>query len=221
MKKEIKIGDKFGILTVINTKGRHIFCKCECGNFFDDGHVRMITRKSCGCKKGKHSVTHGMRYTRFYKIWKAVFSRCYCKSDTSYQRYGARGITSEWKTDFFKFREDMYDSYLKHVSTYGEKNTTLDRIDNNGNYCKENCRWATLKEQANNKRNNVIIKDGSKEYTVSDLVEKTGLSRSLIISRFKKGYKFKDIIKSNKFVNQFDSPLAFEALSDNDIHTHS
>lgn len=77
--------------------------------------------------------------------------RCKYKSNASYKNYGWRWIVCEWKT-FEEFKDDMYESYLEHVKKFWEKQTTIDRIDANWNYCKDNCRWATYSEQNRNKR---------------------------------------------------------------------
>src|SRR3990167_9628811 len=100
--------------------------------------------------------TDGMTHSRIYGIFRQLLSRCNDKNVAVYQRYGGRGIKCTWKS-FEEFRDEMYESYLEHCNNFGEKNTTLDRINNDGNYATENCRWATYKEQGRNKRKHLVI----------------------------------------------------------------
>jgi len=105
-------------------------------------------------KNNKINVTHNMSYTRFYKIWQSMKIRCYNKKAINYCDYGARGISicKEWLESFENFRDDMYKSYLEHVDNYGEKDTSIDRIDVNKDYYPKNCKWATKIQQSNNRR---------------------------------------------------------------------
>lgn len=103
---------------------------------------------------GKGVVVHGMYKTRFYRIWHGIITRCCDSSDHNYKYYGARGIKlcDRWRNSFVEFKNDLYESYLKHCMEFGEKDTSLDRYPNPaGNYCPENVRWATDKEQGVNK----------------------------------------------------------------------
>ena len=119
---------------------------------------------------------------RFYRIFRAMTERCNYKKAINYYNYGERGIRVDWKF-LEQFRDDMYPSYLEHVLKFGEKNTSIDRIDNNGNYSKENCRWATRKEQNRNARSNILITFNKKTRCLNEWAEIYNLHRKTLKNR--------------------------------------
>ena len=178
----------------------------------DCGKVKSLPKyircRKC-CDKFRSGVNnssykHGMRRTRFYGLYKSMCNRCKKPSQTNYYLYGGRGIKCLWNS-FEEFRDNMYESYQAHVKEFGEKDTTIDRIDNNGNYCKENCRWETQKEQARNKRNNHLITYNGITKCLSQWVEDMGLTKSSVEHRLTRAWSIEKALTTPviKGRNQF------------------
>lgn len=158
-------GKRFERLTVIreeqrSSRGEHRWlCLCDCGAEIIVLQSSLTTgnTKSCGClkiEKTKNAVTkHGMRGSKFYTMWQNMKDRCTNPNNDKYIHYGGRGVSfcDDW-SNFENFKEDLYESYLEHIKYFGEKQTTLDRINVDGNYCKENCKFSTQQEQVINRR---------------------------------------------------------------------
>ena len=190
---------KFGRLTAIkrikSKKNAKWLCKCDCGNTVEV-YAFNLTRgntKSCGCyhkdRTSEAKLIHGERYTRLFNIWAGMKARCYNKTDPSYKNYGGRGISvcEEWRKSFVNFRD--------WAKSNGYKDSlTIDRIDNNGNYCPENCRWATAKQQSNNRRSNVYVTINGETHTVTEWSEINGISYHTIASRRRKGWSDVDAV---------------------------
>lgn len=133
----------------IKSKQRTRFAlfKCFCGNYFKAGvqDVKKLTTRSCGCLVGKPNITHGLSKHRLYGTWSSMINRCNNKDNHAYKDYGGRGISvcERW-LNVANFIEDMYPSYQYGLS--------IDRINVNGNYEPDNCRWADKRTQTRNTR---------------------------------------------------------------------
>lgn len=136
-----------------------------------------------------------MEWTVPYKKFMSAKARCNNVNNDSYYRYWWRWIKVERK-NFSEFRNDMWEAYLEHCKKYWEKDTTLDRIDVNWNYCKENCRWATWKEQYNNMSTNRKVEyKGVKYNSLSMLCECLWLKYGLIKDRLDAWWSIKDAVE--------------------------
>lgn len=178
-RKNIK-GEKFNYLTAIVKieKQKWLFL-CDCGIkkiIIKDNVINGHT-KSCGCIYGKNKTTHNLSKSKEYNIYYCIIKRCYNKNYTEYEYYGKRGIKvcDRWINSFENFLEDM--------GKRPSKSHSIDRIDNNGNYCKENCRWATKKEQARNNRHNKLLKFNNKIKTLPEHCEELNLNYPTIKTR--------------------------------------
>lgn len=186
---------KFGRLTVTSRagstkKGQSLWaCVCDCGNcqIVAAYNLRNGHTTSCGCVRNeistkrlkKITTKHGYYNSGTYISWKSMISRCTNIKNKSFSNYGARGISvcERWM---------CFDNFL-HDMGERPRNKTIDRIDNNKGYFKENCRWRTMSEQHVNKRNNRIIYTPDGEMCVSDAARYYGINKSTLLTRINKG----------------------------------
>ena len=193
----IKPGYKIGRLTVRelavdgNANKRKWLCDCECGGkkITSEDNLKRGHCKSCGCLyakiggKSKYGTKHGESKTRLYKIWSRMRWRCENAGATGYSEYGGRGITvcEDWH-NFKAFRDWALENGY-------QQDLTIDRIDNSKGYSPYNCRWATRKQQANNRRNTVYATIDGVTKTLTEWAEFSGLSRSTINNRYHDGVR--------------------------------
>lgn len=210
-------GKRFGRLTVIkrgpnvNKKNQNRpqwYCKCDCGTIklIDGSALKRKYTISCGCSK----ITHGDTNTKFYSVWDAIKQRCFNPNNQFYHHYGGRGITicNRWLI-YENFKEDMYKSYLDHHKKHNG-DTSIDRINNNGNYEPFNCKWSTQREQILNSRQTYefigIYKNGYREissnqteFAIRHNLDSTLISRCVRGRRKQhKGWTFKRILMEDK-----------------------
>lgn len=198
-------GLRFGKLVcvrVVEHRGRnHVLCRCDCGAEKPYGRHDLVYGKvvSCGCmqearrkevgkKIRRHGHTINGKRSSTYVIWTDMIQRCDNKACEGYKDYGARGITvcESWHK-FENFLSDM------GVRPNG---LTLDRIDNNGNYEKSNCRWVSYTRQANNRRNTSFIEYGGVRMSAADWSRKLGIPRVTIKGRIRKGFSVPEALST-------------------------
>ena len=195
MKQNIKTGQRCGSLTAIEDKGmstnqngykyHYWLCVCDCGNTVL-AKVPMLNNgrtNNCGCmtssKISKAGTKHGLSNTRLNGIWRKMKDRCNNPKCPSYKNYGGRGINvcDEWQS---------FEPFYEWAINNGYRDDlTIDRVDVNGNYEPQNCRWADYKTQANNTRRNVYLSYQGETKTLAEWVEITGISRSALEWRIK------------------------------------
>lgn len=191
-------GRTFGRLTALehvgtHRKGRVWRCSCECGAYHDAVSGRLLNgwTRSCGCLSSDHgrslgfaSATHGLSHkSSEYNIWSGMKARCLNPKTASFKRYGGRGISisQRWVDSFQNFLTDMGERPGPEYS--------LDRIDANGDYCPENCRWATQRDQQNNRTNNNIVTALGRSMSTARWEEVTGIRALTIRNRISAGWE--------------------------------
>jgi len=199
---EYKQGENFGRLTLVRiatettNKRKTWECICECGKttFVLQGGLLNGNTKSCGClrnevgsKRNRHGKWNNQTLTKnhrhIYNSWVGMTARCYHEHDKNYKLYGGRGIImcDEWKDNFLAFLDWA-------IINGWHPGLSIDRIDNNENYCPDNCRWATMKTQNNNQRSNRIINVNGETKTLTQWAETAGIKRETIDYRISAGW---------------------------------
>lgn len=200
-------GQRFGRLTAIerseNVKCKAAWvCRCDCGNVavVMASDLRSGHTQSCGClqrqRTSSASVKHGMRYTRLYHRWLDMKQRCQNPKNKRWSVYGGRGITvcAEWLNSFEAFRDwALANGYRDDL--------TIDRINVNGNYAPDNCRWATKEEQANNKSNTIFIEFEGAKKTLSEWAHIKKINYATLLHRYHAGVGTEEIFHEGRLTN--------------------
>ena len=184
-------GERFGHLVAIRfdetskPSRRKWICQCDCGKIKSIrlSHLRSGATISCGCKH--YTPIHGKTGSRIYEVWVQMKQRCSNPHSSHYYAYGQREITvcQEWSKDFRNF-------YSWSIQNGYADNLTIDRINNEKGYSPDNCRWATLYTQANNRRNNKwLLVDGEK-LTIAQAARKYGIDQKRLGMRIARGLSF-------------------------------
>ena len=200
-------GQRYGRWTILEEVGirhkpsgevvRQCLCQCSCGNtkIVGLGCLRTGSVASCGCLRdekiaavGRRNTTHGKSHTPTHRAWSSMFQRCHNPNHKFYSYYGGRGIAicQRW--------QDSFESFLEDMGELPSPLHSLDRIDNDGDYCPSNCRWATQKEQRRNTRINIMLTYQGKTLCLGEWAEITGLNYYTLYSRVKSGWTDEDVL---------------------------
>lgn len=203
-------GQTFGRWTVVSldptsVKPKRWHCVCECGTkrIVAGQNLRNGRSTSCGCYASEWSVekhtTHGMHKHAAYRSWRSMSARCSLSTDPGYAEYGGRGITvcEQWR-DFAGFWKDMGPTWAEGLS--------LDRIDNDKGYEPRNTRWATDRQQANNRRNNQMIPTPIGPMTLSNAAREFGINRATLDRRMRDGWDRNRLLEPVQFHPRWHKP---------------
>ncbi len=180
-------GERFGRLTTVRKMGAYWECLCDCGSTcaVPPNQLEHGRQVSCGCYKSERiaamSRVHGLSKLPEYRIWQKMVARCHLETDRGYRLYGLRGISvcDRWRTSVVHFIEDMG---VRPSTSY-----SLERVDNDGNYEKSNCIWATQKQQCNNRRGNLLVEIGGRTMTLKQWSEDSGIGYLTLYGRYSRG----------------------------------
>lgn len=202
-------GTYLGNFRVLHVDGVKGLMECYCGRV-QGFYIRQIlngTKKSCGCAN-KNTLLwsdnkcqrHGMEGTPEYNTWLQMRYRCTNKNNSRYSQYGGRGITvcDRWMHDFSAFYQDMGPRPKDH---------SIDRIDNNGDYSPENCRWADVETQMGNRQNTIRVNIDGEVKSLRAWVRKFNMSYGTVYARV---IKYKRRSLADEFSGRFEKFIKFE-----------
>lgn len=198
------VGQRYGRLLVLRLdrlaeSASFWVCRCDCGTekSIRSNDLRRGKVKSCGClhrevqraSPTRFKPRHGMSESSTWWIWHGLRARCNNPNDPAYPRYGKRGIKvcERWA---------VFENFLADMGERPSKAHSIDRKDNDGDYEPSNCRWATRKEQARNRRTNRLITYAGRTQTIFDWAEEKGLSLQLLAWRIEKGWSLSEALET-------------------------
>lgn len=194
-------GERLGRLTVLaraESRGKSTYwlCRCDCGVEKEMAASALKGSVSCGCYRRemasiamrRMSLSHGKSRTRLYRVWQSFRDRCNNPNAQAYENYGGRGITvcESWD-DFLVFEAWALSSGYK-------KGLSLDRIDNDKGYSPGNCRWATMRQQSNNRRSSMLIAYNGESLSATEWSRKLGIKKATIFSRIRAGLPVEEVL---------------------------
>lgn len=192
--------EKFGMLTLLSkwSNGKHTMAdvRCECGSIKTVrlSHLKSGTTKSCGCERKRFQIAAkikngfylGNKTCKIVNAYNSMMSRCYREADDSFKRYGGRGVRvcDRWRNG--SGLKSGRDCFIEDMGNPPTPKHSLDRINFDGDYGPENCRWATLKEQANNRSNNAMLNAFGRTQTFQQWLDQYSMSYAMLKYRISK-----------------------------------
>lgn len=198
VRKWLMLGCSFGRWQVLESalpdpKGRDRWlCRCTCGteNTLRGKDLRGGKTVSCGCYRTERIVAshkiHNTQDTKLYNTWNKMVRRCVSKHDSSYKQYGAAGVQVCDRWRYGEEGKSGLDCFAEDMGAPPDPSYSLDRVENSEGYCKENCRWATRKQQNNNRRNGILLTYKGDTHSLAEWSRLRGASYSTMYDRYRR-----------------------------------